>query len=242
MATRTHAVRTNNPNTETDTFEALRDFVILRDPKISIDEVKKLQRALNKQNKTDYISKKRHGFISGSFPVETVISPLEAGTDYDIDLMRKSLSEVQYSLATVYTTTWKELHDSFREEDLIRSLVRDCKDHVNQLMKSWNHEGEDEALDYEDKTVDQAGQFLRDLVMSRNNIASDILDVDMSPASRNSIDLWWDHEKFELLINFRPDESGSYHGDDREGATIADPKRIPRIKSIGCWMEDLLCL
>lgn len=146
------------------------------------------------------------------------------------------------SVATPLTTSVPFLSGVFfHEVKKIEPLVQDCKDRIGRLMKSWNNDSEEEVLDYEDNTVERAGHFLRDLAMSRNNIISDILEVDMSPASRNSIDLWWDHEKFELLINFRPDGSGSYHGDDRQGATIADPNRVPRIKSIGCWMEDLLC-
>ena len=100
--------------------------------------------------------------------------------------------------------------------------------------------GSDAYLDYKEETVDKVVGFLTAVVRNRDRINPEMLKFDMLPAGRNSIDVWWDREEFELLINFRPDGSGSYHGDDRKGATIADPKRIPSPRLIGCWMEDLL--
>lgn len=84
---------------------------------------------------------------------------------------------------------------------------------------------------YEEKTLDHAAAFLYQL----DN--RETAKVRVLPASGGSIDLHWKKDEFELLINFSPDGSVDYYGDDYKGNLIQGNTSKPQL--IACWMKHI---
>ena len=109
----------------------------------------------------------------------------------------------------------------------VYSIVSEAKKRILHLEEDWDDEG---WPAYEEKTLDDAAAFLYGLdpIQAKK--------VRILPASGGSIDLHWKTEKFEFLINFSPDGSVDYYGDDYHGNLIQG-KAGPKPEFIACWMK-----
>ena len=109
----------------------------------------------------------------------------------------------------------------------VYSIVSEAKKRILHLEEDWDDEG---WPAYEEKTLDDAAAFLYGLDPIKAK------KVRILPASGGSIDLHWKTEKFEFLINFSPDGSVDYYGDDYHGNLIQG-KACPKPEFIACWMK-----
>ena len=83
---------------------------------------------------------------------------------------------------------------------------------------------------YQKKTLDDAIEFLCKLDTEQAN------EAQILAASGGSIDLHWKMDKFELLINFKPNSVVGYYGDDYHGNLIQG-RSCPKPYFIMCWMR-----
>ena len=110
---------------------------------------------------------------------------------------------------------------------LVSVKIFEAKERILILEEDWDDEG---CPAYQEKTIDAAAQFLYQLD------SPSVTNVRIAPAGEGSIDLHWKMDKFELLINFHPDGSVSYYGDDYNGNLIRGSS-CPKPGLISCWME-----
>ena len=112
----------------------------------------------------------------------------------------------------------------------IRQTMDETKKRLLALEEDWDGDG---APAYQEESIEAAADFLYELVEK-----SEVLEatrVRILPASEGSIDLHWKSPRFELLVNFRPDGSVSYYGDDYCENSIQGKTR-PKPGFIACWM------
>ncbi len=109
----------------------------------------------------------------------------------------------------------------------VYSIVSEAKKRILHLEEDWDAEG---WPAYEEKTLDDAAAFLYRLD------PMEAKKVRILPASGGSIDLHWKTEEFEFLINFSPDGSVDYYGDDYSGNLVQGEAR-PKPEFIACWMK-----
>ena len=108
-------------------------------------------------------------------------------------------------------------------------VVAEAKERLLALEDDWDGEG---APAYCEQTIEAAAAFFYQLV-EKSELAT---PVRILPASEGSIDLHWKTARFELLVNFHPDGSVSYYGDDYcENAIQGKTRPTPEV--IACWME-----
>ena len=108
-------------------------------------------------------------------------------------------------------------------------VVAEAKERLLALEDNWDGEG---APAYCEQTIEAAAGFFYQLV-ERSELAT---QVRILPASEGSIDLHWKTAQFELLVNFHPDGSVSYYGDDY-CENVIQGKTRPKPEVIACWME-----
>ena len=120
---------------------------------------------------------------------------------------------------------------SFENNLAIRQTVDEAKKRLLALEENWDGEG---SPAYQERTLEAAAGFLYALVEKSETLEA--TKVRILPASEGSIDLHWKTELFELLVNFRPDGSVSYYGDDYCENSIQG-KTCPNLEFISCWME-----
>ena len=123
------------------------------------------------------------------------------------------------------------LHKKAKAIGDIRQTVDETKNHLLALEEDWDGEG---APAYQEKTIEAAANFLYELV--EKSEALEATQVRILPASEGSIDIHWKSARFELLINFHPDGSVSYYGDDYCENSIQGKTR-PSPGFIACWMD-----
>ena len=109
--------------------------------------------------------------------------------------------------------------------------MAEAKERLLALEDDWDGEG---APAYSEQTIEAAAGFFYQLV-EKSELAT---QVRILPASEGSIDLHWKTAQFELLVNFHPDGSVSYYGDDYCENAIQGKTR-PKPEVIACWMEHL---
>ena len=122
-------------------------------------------------------------------------------------------------------------HKKTKAIGAIRQTLDEAKKHLLALEEDWDGEG---APAYQEETIEAAANFLYELVEK-----SEVLEatqVRILPASEGSIDLHWKSARFELLVNFRPDGSVSYYGDDYYENSIQGKAR-PNSGFIAYWMD-----
>ena len=110
-------------------------------------------------------------------------------------------------------------------------VVAEAKERLLALEDNWDGEG---APAYCEQTIEAAAGFFYQLV-EKSELAT---QVRILPASEGSIDLYWKTAQFELLVNFHPDGSVSYYGDDY-CENVIQGKTRPKPEVIACWMEHL---
>ena len=131
-------------------------------------------------------------------------------------------------LDRITRTAFGLLQESIPEHrSAIESIVIEAKNRILSLEENWDGEG---SPAYQADTLDDAADFLYKLD------GPEAEQVKILPDSEGSIDLWWKTEKFELIIEFHPNGSGSYYGDDYSGNLIQGVSR-PKPGFITCWMK-----
>jgi hypothetical protein len=130
------------------------------------------------------------------------------------------------------TWTTSSKLSSFENNLAIRQTVDEAKKRLLALKEDWDGEG---SPAYQERTIEAATTFLYELVAKSETLEA-TKKVRILPASEGSIDLHWKTELFELLVNFRPDGSVSYYGDDYCENSIQGQTR-PKPGFISCWME-----
>ena len=132
---------------------------------------------------------------------------------------------------TVPPTISAQMSEKYRQTSHSHvQVVADAKERLLALEDDWDGEG---APAYCEQTIERAAAFFYQLV-ERSELAT---PVRILPASEGSIDLHWKTAEFELLVNFHPDGSVSYYGDDYCENAIQGKIR-PKPEVIACWMED----
>ena len=129
------------------------------------------------------------------------------------------------------TWTTRGKLSSFENNLAIRQTVDEAKKRLLALEENWDGEG---SPAYQERTLEAAAGFLYALVEQSETLKA--AKVRILPASEGSIDLHWKTDRFELLVNFRPDGSVSYYGDDYCENSIEGQTR-PKPEFISCWME-----
>ena len=114
-----------------------------------------------------------------------------------------------------------------RQLGSLETKVNEAKERILRLEEDWDDAG---CPAYKPETLDAAAQFLYQI----DN--PEAINVRIAPASEGSIDLHWKMDKFELLINFRSDNSVSYYGDDYNGNLIRGGS-CPKPGLISCWIK-----
>lgn len=157
-------------------------------------------------------------------------SDIVSGTSIDwISMIVNALADAMYPYNLEgYAAA---LHKKAKAIGDIRQTVDETKNHLLALEEDWDGEG---APAYQEETIEVAADFLYELVEK-----SEVLEatqVRILPASEGSIDLHWKSARFELLVNFHPDGSVSYYGDDYCENSIQGKTR-PSPGFIACWMD-----
>ena len=133
--------------------------------------------------------------------------------------------------ADLFGTSGLIQHSKAKAIEAIRQTVYETEKHLLALEEDWDGEG---APAYQGETIEVAADFLYELV--ERSEALEATQVRILPASEGSIDLHWKSARFELLVNFHPDGSVSYYGDDYCENSIQGKTR-PNPGFIACWMD-----
>ncbi len=113
----------------------------------------------------------------------------------------------------------------------IDEIVDAAEERILALGEDWDGEG---SPAFAKQTLDVIRDFLFELVAeSKLNVVKQAWIV---PFSRGSIDLQWQTEHFDLLINFCADGNVTYYGKDTSGHSIRGDSR-PKPRFISCWMS-----
>ncbi len=113
----------------------------------------------------------------------------------------------------------------------IDEIVDAAEERILALGEDWDGEG---SPAFAKQTLDVIRDFLFELVAeSKLNVVKQAWIV---PFSGGSIDLQWQTEHFDLLINFCADGNVTYYGKDTSGHSIRGDSR-PKPRFISCWMS-----
>ena len=113
----------------------------------------------------------------------------------------------------------------------IDKIVDDAEERILALEEDWDGQG---SPAFEKQTLDAIRGFLFELV--EESELSVVKQVWIVPFSGGSIDLQWQAEHFDLLINFCIDGNVTYYGKDTDGHSIRGDSR-PKPGYISCWMS-----
>ena len=112
--------------------------------------------------------------------------------------------------------------------------IDEARTSIVGMENDWDGEN---VFEYQEETFHCVETFLYQL--AKKGSSPEINRVQILPSSEGSIDLYWKEEHFELLINFSPDGSGDYYGDNYKGESIRGKTSYPKPGFIACWMESL---
>ncbi len=113
----------------------------------------------------------------------------------------------------------------------IDKIVDDAEERILALEEDWDGEG---SPAFEKQTLDAIRDFLFKLIDESE--LSVVKQVWIVPFSGGSIDLQWQTDHFDLLINFCDDGNVTYYGKDTYGHSIRGDSR-PKPGYISCWMS-----
>ena len=113
----------------------------------------------------------------------------------------------------------------------IDEIVDAAEERILALEEDWDGEG---SPAFEKQTLDAIRNFLFELVDEFE--LSVVKQVWIVPFSGGSIDLQWQTEHFDLLINFCDDGNVTYYGKDAYGHSVRGDSR-PKPRFISCWMS-----
>lgn len=113
----------------------------------------------------------------------------------------------------------------------IDKIVDDAEERILALEEDWDGQG---SPAFKKQTLDAIRDFLLELVDGSE--LSVVKQVWIVPFSGGSIDLQWQAEHFDLLINFCTDGNVTYYGKDTYGHSIRGDSR-PKPGYISCWMS-----
>ena len=114
---------------------------------------------------------------------------------------------------------------------VIDKIVDDAEERILALEEDWDGQG---SPPFEKQTLNAIRNFLLELVDESE--LSVVKQVWIVPFSGGSIDLQWQVEHFDLLINFCTDGNVTYYGKDTYGHSIRGDSR-PKPGYISCWMS-----
>ena len=113
----------------------------------------------------------------------------------------------------------------------IDKIVDAAGERILALEEDWDGEG---SPAFSKQTLGAIRDFLFELVDESE--LSVVKQVWIAPFSGGSIDLQWQTEHFDLLINFCADGNVTYYGKDTYGHSIRGDSR-PKPGYISCWMS-----
>ena len=113
----------------------------------------------------------------------------------------------------------------------IDKIVDAAEEQILALEEDWDGEG---SPAFGKQTLDAIRDFLFELVDESE--LSVVKQVWIVPFSGGSIDLQWQTEHFDLLINFCDDGNVTYYGKDTDGHSIRGDSH-PKPGYISCWMS-----
>lgn len=113
----------------------------------------------------------------------------------------------------------------------IDKIVDDAEERILALEEDWDGQG---SPAFEKQTLDAIRDFLFELVDESK--LSVVKQAWIVPFSEGGIDLQWQTEHFDLLINFCADGNVTYYGKDTYGHSIRGDSR-PKPGYISCWMS-----
>ena len=113
----------------------------------------------------------------------------------------------------------------------IDKVVDAAEERILALEKDWDGQ---ESPAFEKQTLGAIRGFLSELV--EESELGVVRQVWIVPFSGSSIDLQWQTEHFDLLINFCADGNVTYYGKDTYGHSIRGDSR-PKSGYISCWMS-----
>ena len=113
----------------------------------------------------------------------------------------------------------------------IDKIVDAAEERILALEEDWDEEG---SPAFEKQTLDAIRNFLFELVDESK--LSVVKQAWIAPFSGGSIDLQWQTEHFDLLINFCADGNITYYGKDTYGHSIRGDSH-PKPGYISCWMS-----
>ena len=119
----------------------------------------------------------------------------------------------------------------FTNRQAIDKIVDAAEERILALGEDWDGQG---SPAFEKQTLDAIRDFLFELVDESE--LSVVKQVWIVPFSGGSIDLQWQTEHFDLLINFCADGNVTYYGKDTYGHSIRGDSR-PKPGYISCWMS-----
>ena len=114
---------------------------------------------------------------------------------------------------------------------VIDKIVDDAEERILALEEDWDGQG---SPPFEKQTLDAIRDFLLELVDGSELRV--VKQAWIAPFSGGSIDLQWQTEHFDLLINFCNDGNVTYYGKDTYGHSIRGDSR-PKPGYISCWMS-----
>lgn len=113
----------------------------------------------------------------------------------------------------------------------IDKVVDAAEERILALEEDWDGQG---SPAFEKQTLDAIRNFLFELVdESKLSVAKQVW---IAPFSGGSIDLQWQTDPFDLLINFCADGNVTYYGKDTYGHSIRGDSH-PKPGYISCWMS-----
>lgn len=113
----------------------------------------------------------------------------------------------------------------------IDEIVDDAEERILALEEDWDGQG---SPAFEKQTLDAIRNFLFEIVDESK--LSVVKQAWIAPFSGGSIDLQWQTEHFDLLINFCANGNVAYYGKDASGNSIRGDS-LPKPGYVSCWMS-----
>jgi len=103
---------------------------------------------------------------------------------------------------------------------------------ITQLGENWDDEG---ASAIADQTFERAATFLRSAATQLAVLGIELPVPRISPCADGSIDLYWTHGNFRLLMNVQPGNApADFFGETPGGLQVKGPF-VPENQDISCF-------
>ena len=118
---------------------------------------------------------------------------------------------------------------------LIVELIAEAKNRILSLPDDWDGEG---SSKFQETTFALVENFLYRLSFESNFITQCASDIQILPSCEGSIDLYWETDKFKLIVVFREDYTYSYFGATRRRQHIIQGQDLPSVNEIADWVKE----